>query len=84
MSGSRVAGLPLDLAERVLEPLVRERLDLAAAVADQVMMVDAVAVSGLESRDRVPDVDPLDETLIGQEVEDSVDARDADAAALGP
>lgn len=51
-------GCPL---ERALERLVGERRDPAAVVADEMMVVMVIRANGLEARDTVPDVDPLDE-----------------------
>ncbi len=42
MSGNRVTGSSLDPAQRALELVVGERLDLAAIVADKVVMMIAV------------------------------------------
>ena len=83
MAGGRVAGLALDLSQGVFETFGLERLDLAAAVADQVVMMVAAGMSRLEPRDRVADVHALDEALVGEKVEDPVDARDPDGATLG-
>ena len=66
MTGGRVAGLTLDLSQGVLETFVFECLDLAAAVADQVMMMVAARMSRLEPRDRVADLHALDEALVGE------------------
>ena len=51
MAGDRVAGPPLDLAQGALELVVGERLDLAAAVANEMVMMLAVGVERLEARD---------------------------------
>jgi len=83
VAGGRVAGLPLDLSQGVFETFVLERLDLAAAVADQVVVMVAAGMSRLEPRDRVADLDALDKALVGEKVEDPVDARDPDATTLG-
>jgi len=61
---------------------VLERLDLAAAVADEVVVVIAVCVGRLEAGDAVPELDPLHEPELDELVECAVHARDADAAAL--
>ena len=66
MAGSRVAGLALDLSQGVFEAFVLECLDLAAAVADQVVMVVAPGMSRLEPRDCISDLDALDEALVGE------------------
>ena len=80
----RVAEAPGRARERALEPVVGERLDPAAVVADEVVMVVVtVAARRLEARDAVADVDPLDEPQGGERLERPVDARDADGAAGG-
>ena len=68
--------------EGALEAVVRERLDAAAVVADEVMMVVMrVTACGLEARDAVADVDPLHEPEGSEGLERSVHAGDADGAA---
>jgi len=84
VTGGRVARLPLDLSQGVFQPFVLERLHLAAGVADQVVVMVAAGMSRLEPRDRIPDLDALDESLVGEKVEDPVDACDPDPAALRP
>ncbi len=71
-----------DALDRRLERGVLERRDLAAGVADEVMVVVAVGQVALVARDALADVDPLDEPQLGQQLEDAVDARAADAAPL--
>ena len=67
--------------EGALERRIGERLDLAAVVADEVMVVVAgVGVGGLEPRDAVPEIDALHESELDEGVERAVDARDADLA----
>ena len=68
--------------ERALEPGVRERLDLAAAVADEMVMVVMLAarVGGLEPGDPVADVDPQHEAKLYELVKRAVDARDPHAS----
>ena len=82
MTGDGIAGPTLDLVEGALELVVGERLDLAAVVADEVVMVLAAGVGGLVTSGSSAEVDALDETLLGQQVEHAVDARDPDAAAF--
>ena len=53
----RVAAALLDVADDRLESLVRERLDLAAAVADEVVMVVVVRAQRLEAGDAVAEVE---------------------------
>ena len=60
---------------------VLERLDLPAVVAHEVVVVVASGVSGLEARDPVAEVDPLDEPELVHAVERAVDARDPDPPA---
>jgi hypothetical protein len=76
VAGDGVTRLPLDVAEGALELLVSERLDLAAVVADEVMVVLAVGVERLEAVSARTDVDPLEEAVAAELVERSVDARD--------
>ena len=55
-----------------------ERVLLAAAVADRVMVVLAARVGGLEAGGAA-DVDPVHQPELGERVERAVDAREADA-----
>ena len=70
-----------DSLDRRLERGVLERLDLSAVVADEVVMVVAAGVGGLEARDSVSQVDALNEAQVGHAVEGAVDARDPDPSA---
>ncbi len=70
--------------ERVLEALVLEGDDLAAVLADEVMVVLAVRVGGLVAGDAAADVDALHELRRREQVEDAVDARDSDATPRAP
>ena len=63
--------------ERLLERFVRERLDPAAVVADEVMVVVGVGVRRLEPCDPVADVDALHEPQLGERLERPVHARNA-------
>ena len=83
MAGNGVASPAFDLAQGPLELVVCERLDLAAVVADQVVVVFAPGVDRLEARSAGADVDALDEAVLAQLLENTVDARDPDAAAFG-
>ena len=65
-----------------LERGVGERLDLAAVVADDVVVVVAVGQRGLEAGDPVAHVDPLHEPELGEHVEHAVDRGDPDRATL--
>ena len=66
MAGGRVAGFSLDLPESLFQTLVLECLDLAAAVADEVVVMVAAGMSRLEPRDRIADLNPLDQALVGE------------------
>jgi hypothetical protein len=79
-----VAAALLELADDRLEPLVRERLDLAAVVADEVVVMVVVVANRLVARDPVADVEPLQEATLGERVQDAVDARQAHRGAGGP
>ena len=79
MGVHRVPEARRDPAQLALEPLVFERLDLAAISTDEVMVVMAVRPYGLETGNAVTEVDTTQEALRGEEVEDAVDARNADA-----
>src|SRR5256886_268357 len=83
VAGDRIAGPALDLVQGALELVVGEGLDLAAVVADEVMMMLSVRVDRLEAGRAGADVDPLDEPVLAQLLEYAVDARDSDPAALG-
>ena len=67
--------------EGPLEWRVGERLDLAAVVADQMMVVVSARVRRLEACDAVAQVDSLHEVELDESVERAVDARDTDLAA---
>ena len=75
------AGAFLDLVDRTLEPLVRERLDLPAIVADEVVMMLAARLPCFETRAARAGVDPLDELVLDEQVEHAIDARHADGPA---
>jgi hypothetical protein len=68
--------------ERPLERGVGEGLDLAAVVADEVMMVLAACESRLIPGHSA-EVDALDEALLPEQVERSVDGRDSDGPIFG-
>lgn len=76
-----VAAAARDALERVLEPGIGERLDLAALAAHEVMVVVAARVGPLEAGSSVAEVDPLDEREPAQRFEGSIHARHADASA---
>lgn len=79
MAGDGVAGAPLDLAQHALQLVVRERLDLAAVVADEVMVMLATRLDRFESGRPCADIDPLHEPIPSQLLERPVDARDPDS-----
>ena len=78
-----VAPRACDTLEGALERGVGEGLDLAAVVADEVVVMVAARVRGLEAGDAVADVDALQEAQVGELVDGAVDARDPDPAAAG-
>jgi len=79
----RIPELPGGPLERPLERHVAERLDLPAAVADEVVVMMVVGPRRLEPRDPVARVHALDETELGERIERPVDACDADGAPVG-
>ena len=81
MTGDGVTAVFRDVSDRLLEALVRERLDLAAVVADDVVVVLLVMADGLEAGDPVAQIDSLHEALLGEHVEHAVDARQPDRLA---
>src|SRR5207248_728925 len=83
VAGDRIAGSAFDLVQGPLELGVLERLDLAAAVADEVMVVLASWMRRFVPGRVGADVDPLDEAIGRQLVERPVDGGDADLAAIG-
>ena len=82
MLSERVAVRAGDRGDRPLERGIVERVHLAAASADEVMVVLAARLRRLEAREPLAEVDPVDELELGELVERAVDARDADAAAF--
>ena len=79
----RVAVRAGDPAQGSLESRIVERVDLPAGGTDEVVMVLATGVRGLEARDAEAEVDAMHEAEIGELVEHPVDACEADGAALG-
>jgi hypothetical protein len=75
--GDLVAASVFDGAEGRFEALVGERLDLPASVTDEVVMVVSLASSRFEACDAVTEVEPLQETGLGERVKDPIDAREA-------
>src|SRR6266498_5568688 len=78
VTGDGEARLLLDALQSRLEALVRERLDAAALVADEVMMVLGGELDAFVMRAPVAKIDLLHEPLLGQQVDDAIDARDSD------
>jgi hypothetical protein len=73
----------LEPADRPLEPIVLERRDPAAAVADDVVMVFAARHDRLVAGAAFAGLDALHEPELVEEVEGAVHARRPDAAASG-
>ena len=65
-----------------LQTVVGKRFDLAAVLADEMVVVFATGVHGLEASHPGPDVDPLNEASLTEEIEHPVNARDPDGAPL--
>jgi hypothetical protein len=72
-----------DPLERVLQSPVGERLDLAAALTDEMVVVVAARRHRLVAG-RVRELEPLDELEARELVESTVDAGEADLAVLRP
>lgn len=83
MAGDGVAGASFNSVEGAFELVIGERFDFAAVVADEMVVVFAAGVDGLEARGSGTDVDALNEAVPGELLECSVDARGAGAAAFG-
>ena len=79
MCGHLVAAAPGNPLERLLESGVLERLDLAAVVADEVVVMVAARIDRLEAGDPVAEVDPLYEPELVETFERAVDACDSDS-----
>ncbi len=84
MAGDLEAARLLDVLQGPLEPLVGERLDLAAVVADDVVVVLHRVADRLEAGHSVAKVDPLDEGLLGEDLEHAIHAREADRFSARP
>jgi hypothetical protein len=74
---------PAEPVDRLLEPLVLERGDLAAALADHVVMVFPAWMGGLVAGGG-RDLDPADQLQLRKELERPVNAGDPDLAAAAP
>src|SRR5581483_3233652 len=79
-----VPGSAFELGEGSFELVVGERFDLAAVVADEVVMVFAVGMDGFEAGAAGADLDALQVAVAAQLFECAVDAGDTDVAALRP
>lgn len=77
MAGNGVTRPFLDARQRALERRIFKSLDLAAAVADQVVVV-TIRPNGLVASCPGAEVDPLDDSFRGEQLEDAVDARNPD------
>lgn len=66
---------------RALESLVLPGLHLAAVLADHVVMMVAARKCRLVARRLIADVDALDETELGEQIEHPVNTRDSDGPA---
>ena len=75
MAGDGVPGAPPQPADRAFEVIVGERLDLAALLAHEVVMMMAVAMVRLVVSDPLTELDALHMAIRGELVEDAVDAR---------
>src|SRR6266542_2599357 len=84
VAGDGVAAALLDVAHDAFETLVGERVDLAAVVADDVVVMVFSVPDGFEARDAVPEIEALDEMLLGEHVEHAVHACEADRLAELP
>ncbi|HVP75555.1 MAG TPA: hypothetical protein VMS63_05995 [Gaiellaceae bacterium] len=82
MSFDGVAGSAFELGEGSFEFVVGERFDLAALVADEVVMVFAVGMDGFEAGAVGAELDALEVAVAAELFECAVDAGDADSAAL--
>jgi hypothetical protein len=79
-----VAELAAEPLEGLLQMLVLESNDLAARIADEVVVMTAVRMGELVAGHAPADVELLDELHARQDVEDSVDARDSRVPTAGP
>jgi hypothetical protein len=69
-----------DAHDRSLERGILERLNLAAVVADEVVVMLAAGIRTLEARHAVTEVDPLHEPELVEAVEGAVHAREPNAS----
>ncbi len=78
MAAHRVPQARRQPVEVPLQPLVLERSHAPTPVADGVVMVLTSRGDGLEPRDALAELDPLDEPHAVEDLEGAIDARDAD------
>ncbi len=78
-----VAAPVCDSLDRCFERGVLERLDLAAVVADEMVVMVPIGMRGLEASDSVAEVDALDEPESVEPFEGAVHARDTDLGSRG-
>ena len=84
MARDVIVAARLDVLQRPLEAVVGERLDLAAVVADEMVVVLRRVAHSLEARHTVAEVEPLHESLLGQHLEHPVHARESDRLPARP
>jgi hypothetical protein len=77
-----VTGALLDPAERALKASILEGLDLATAVAHEVMMVLAAVLDRLVAIDPRTELDLLHVPLANEQIENAVDGSDPDSTIL--
>lgn len=70
--------------EPSLEGRIVERLHRPARRADEVVVVRAVRLGRLEARHAVAEIDPMDESEVGELLEHAVDARDPHLLPVAP
>jgi len=75
-----VTGALLDAAERALQPVILERLDLPARVADEMVVVIAPRLDRLVAIRARAELDLLHEAFGGEQVEHAIDGGDPDLA----
>ena len=83
VSGHDVPPAVGDPLDGRLERRIFERLDLAAVVADEMVMMVPIGVRGLEASDSVAKVDALYEPESVEPFEGAVHARDTDLGSRG-
>ena len=81
MRGDVEAGAAFDGLDRSFKRGVLERFELAAAVANEVVVVAVAGADRLVAGDAVADVDPLHGAAVDERVDGAVDAGEADVGA---